>query len=153
MPYQIQLYVDKEYEISKNNWFYSLYYDLKSIFIKPDNISKVIFIQTCNTVDETIYETFYYLVTHQYGGLYFNNFIIDVHSDIYDSTEKKFVEQLYLDYDDNDKDITMNSYATIKFIEFLTNQTQSIDDIHKTCLRYADDSYTREWTLEFECTE
>jgi hypothetical protein len=153
MPYQILLHVNKEYEVKKNNWFYSIYYDIKSIFINPKNDKKTISIQTCNTIDETIYETFYYLVTNKYGGLCFDNFMIDIYSDMYDLPEKLWLEQLYLNYDDNSKDIDKHKYTDLKFIEFLTFQTDSIDDIHHTCLKYCDDSYDLEWNLQFECTE
>lgn len=153
MPYQIQLYVDKEYEKKKNSFFYSLYYEFKSMFINHITDYKYICIQTCNTEEETIYETFQYLVKNNYGGLSFDEFLLDVHNDLYDSTEKTFIEQLYLYYYNNDKNLDLKLYTMLKFIEFLTYQTPTIHDIHKTCLKYCDDSYTSEWCLEFECTE
>lgn len=154
MPYQIQLHVEREYEIKKNNWFYSLYYDIKGLFIHNyHDIKKIISINTCNTVHETIYDTFYYLVTNKYGGLYMDQFIINVHSGMYNSKEELFLEHLYTHYDDNDKEMDEDTYVNLKFIEFLTNQTDTIEDIHETCLIYCDNSYMTEWFLKFECTE
>jgi hypothetical protein len=153
MPFQIQLYVDNEYEKKKNSLVYSIYCDIKYMFINPKIENKVILIKTCNTISETIYETFHYLVINKYGGLCFNNFVVDFHNDLYSSYEKLFLEQVYLYYYDNDKNTDLYSYTTLKFIEFLSNQTDTIHEIHTTCLKYCDDTYISEWSLEFECTE
>lgn len=153
MPYQIQLHVDKEYEIKKNNWFYSLYYDIKSLLIRHRDNKHMQIIGTYNTEPESIYETFHYLVTHKYGGLCFDQFVINVQSGMYNSKEEIFLDQLYLDYDDNNKDIDEDSYFNLKFIEFLTNQTNTIEDINHTCLIYCNNSYSNDWVLTFECTE
>lgn len=154
MPYQIQLHVEKEYQIKKNNWLYTLYYDLKDLIIHNyHDIKLLIEIGTFNTNQEIIYETFYYLVMNKYGGLHMDRFIKNVHSGMHNAKEEIFLDQLYCDYDDNDKEMDEDTYVNLKFIEFLTNQTDSIEDIHQTCLIYCDNSYMIEWFLSFECTE
>jgi hypothetical protein len=153
MPYQIQLILDPDYLYKKKNWFYALYYDVKYLFVKQNHQLDCLIINTVNTDYEAIYETFQYLVQHKYGGLCMDTFIEDIKNDKYDYIEELYVDKIYKEYDDNGKDLDEDIYMNSKLVEFLTNQTNSIDFIHKTCLKYCDSSYNLYWTLQFEFTE
>ena len=151
MPYQIQLILDPDYIYKKNSWFYSLYYDIKYIFVKHNNQLECININTVNTDYEVIYETFQYLVSHKYGGLYMDRFIDKF--DQFDSALETFIGNVLIEYDDNGKDLDENTYMNSKLIEFLTTQTHSIDAIYKTCMLYCDNTFNMDWNIQFEFTE
>lgn len=151
MPYHILLLVEREYEVKRNSWLYTFYYNLKSIFIHHyHDIFTKIYIDTVETEKEAVYETFNYLVTHKYSGLDIDSLLDGVQHGYYGIQEEIFLNQAYLDYDDSND---IDSYFESKFIDFLVNQTHSIKEIHTTCLKYCDESYDKDWKLEFEFTE
>jgi hypothetical protein len=149
MPYQINLIIENNYNIKKNNWFYSLYYDIKSLFIS-NNTYYTIKINIVNSQQEAIYELFQYLYYNNYGGLKY--LYDDITSGLYDANELLFLNKTYQSYDEL-SNIDRETYFNDKLINFLVDQTHSIHDIDITCDKYCDSSYKTEWDIELEFTE
>lgn len=149
MPYQIQLFVHDKYTSSKNNWLYSFIYNIKYLFSKPSSSLNVININIANTIYDVIYETIEYLVMNDFIKL--DSFTNDTSDNNYDDIDDKFLRQVLYHYEFSDKSIDEENYTKPKFIQFLVNQAEHIDDIHTLCLKYGDQYEL--WYLNYEFTE
>lgn len=158
MPFQIKLKVDPIYLYSKDNWLYSLYYNIKYLciknpllniisyfntipnylFVNPTDIDTIIDIGIANDIYDAIYITFEYLVNHNYITIYNHNHLYD--HDYYNRC-----------YYNNGKYIDEDTYLRLKYIKYLSEQANSLDDIDDICINFGY-SYGA-WSLIYEFTE